>query len=64
MIKAGEKLQEARLSKGLTLEDVSKSTKIKISYLEFIENGEYEKLPSVSYAHGFVRNYAKFLGLS
>lgn len=63
MTKAGEKLQEARLEKGLTLEDVSKNTKIKVEFLEHIENGEYEKLPSVSYAHGFVRNYAEFLGL-
>lgn len=62
MIKAGEKLKEERLSKGLSLEDVSKKTKIKVSYLEFIENGEYDKLPSVSYAQGFVRNYSDFLG--
>jgi cytoskeletal protein RodZ len=63
MTKAGEKLQKARLEKGLTLEDVAKSTKIKVEFLSYIENGEYEKLPSVSYAHGFVRNYAEFLGL-
>ena len=64
MTKAGEKLKEKRLEKGLTLEDVSKSTKIKQEFLEFIENGQYEKLPSVSYAQGFVRNYAGFLGLN
>lgn len=63
MITAGERLQEARLSQGLTLEDVSKSTKIKTSYLEFIEKGQYDKLPSASYAQGFVRNYTDFLGL-
>lgn len=64
MTKAGIKLKEKRLEKGLSLEDVSKSTKIKQEFLEFIENGSYEKLPSVSYAQGFVRNYAKFLGLN
>jgi len=64
MTTAGEKLQEARLDKGLTLEDVSKSTKIKVPFLEFIEAGDYSKLPSVSYAQGFVKNYTKFLGLS
>ena len=63
MIRAGEKLREIRLEKGLTIEDVSKSTKIKTLFLEFIENGEYGKLPSVSYAQGFVKNYAKFLGV-
>lgn len=64
MIKAGEKLKEKRLEKGLSLEDVSKNTKIKADFLEFIENSRYEKLPSVSYAQGFVRNYARFLGLN
>lgn len=64
MTKAGIKLKEKRLEKGLNLEDISKSTKIKQEFLEYIENGTYEKLPSVSYAQGFVRNYAKFLGLN
>ncbi len=64
MIKAGEKLKEKRLEKELSLEDVSKSTKIKAEFLEYIESGEYSKLPSVSYAQGFVRNYAQFLGLN
>jgi cytoskeletal protein RodZ len=63
MTKAGEKLQTARLEKGLTLENVSKGTKIKIDFLKNIEEGEYEKLPSVSYAYGFVRSYAGFLGI-
>jgi cytoskeletal protein RodZ len=63
MIKSGEKLQQARLGKGLSLEDIAKGTKIKKEFLSYIENGEYQKLPSASYAHGFVRNYARFLGL-
>jgi len=63
MIKSGEKLQQARLEKGFSLEDVAKATKIKTEFLVFIENGEYQKLPSPSYASGFVRNYARFLGL-
>lgn len=64
MTKAGEKLKEKRLEKGLSLEDISKSTKIKPEFLEFIEAGKYDKLPSVSYAQGFVRNYARFLRLN
>jgi cytoskeletal protein RodZ len=63
MIKSGEKLQQTRAEKGLSLEDVAKGTRIKKEFLSYIENGEYSKLPSASYAHGFVRNYAKFLGL-
>jgi len=63
MLILGEKLKEERLIKNLSLKDVSKSTKIKEVFLEYIENGEYEKLPSSSYARGFVNNYIKFLNL-
>jgi cytoskeletal protein RodZ len=63
MIRVGQRLKEARLAKGLTLEEVSQATKIRSSFLASIEKGEYHSLPSSSYAQGFVRNYAEFLGL-
>lgn len=63
MIHAGERLYKERIKRGYTLEEVSKATKIRSSFLTYIEKGEYKKLPSGTYAHGFVRNYAKFLGL-
>lgn len=63
MVHAGERLYEERIKKGLTLEEVSKATKIRYSFLLAIEKREYKKLPSGTYAHGFIRNYAKFLGL-
>ncbi len=63
MTNAGEKLYEERIRRGLSLEEVAKATKIRQSFLSNIEKGEYKKLPSGTYAHGFVRNYARFLGL-
>jgi len=63
MVNVGEKLYEERVKKGHTLEEVSKATKIRASFLLAIEKGEYKKLPSGTYVHGFVRNYARFLGL-
>jgi len=63
MLILGEQLKDERISKGLSLEDVSKNTKIKEEFLTWIESGEYEKLPSSSYAQGFVKNYIKFLKL-
>lgn len=63
MVKAGERLRSQRLKKKLTLEEVSKATKIKVPFLLAIENGEYEKLPPATYAQGFVRNYANFLDI-
>ena len=63
MIRAGERLYEERIRRGLTLEEVSKATRIRSSFLSAIEKGDYKKLPSGTYALGFVRNYAKFLAL-
>ncbi|MCL4387356.1 helix-turn-helix domain-containing protein [Patescibacteria group bacterium] len=63
MIKAGQRLQAERERKKLTLEEVSHHTKIRMSFLSAIEKGEYNKLPSVAYAQGFIRNYTIFLGL-
>lgn len=64
MIRAGQRLYDERVKKGLSLEDISKATRIRFSYLSAIEKGEYEELPSSTYAQGFVRNYAKHLGLN
>ena len=64
MLKAGERLREERLAKGITLEEASHATKIRSSFLSHIEKCEYDKLPSPAYAQGFVRNYADFLELS
>ena len=59
----GQKLEEARKSKGVSLREVSESTKIRGDYLSAIESGNYAiSLPEV-YLRGFVRLYSKFLGL-
>jgi cytoskeletal protein RodZ len=63
MIEISQKIKDARLEKGLTLDEISKATKIRVSFLSAIERGEYDKLPSPAYAQGFVRNYINFLGL-
>ena len=62
MIKVGQRLKEIRLRKGLSIEQVSNGTKIRPQFITAIEKGEYQKLPSPTYAQGFVRNYAEFLG--
>lgn len=63
MIRIGVQFQEERKSQNLSIEEVSRATKIRAEFLQAIERGDYKKLPSPAYAHGFVRNYAKFLGL-
>ncbi len=63
MRKISEILADTRTERGYTLDQVVRSTKIKKAFLIAIENGEYEKLPSESYALGFVKNYASLLGI-
>lgn len=60
----GEKLREARLIQGITLEIVEDETKIRKFYLESLEKGKHASLPPEVYAVGFVKRYAKFLGLN
>lgn len=63
MVRIGEKLREERIAKRLSIEEVSKAIKIKASFLSAIEDGLYNKLPSSTYAQGFVNNYAEYLGI-
>lgn len=58
-----EILKEERLKKGLSLDDVVAATKIKRSSIIAIEEGKLDSLPE-SYALGFVKNYAEYLGVS
>lgn len=64
MVRLGQRLYNTRVNKSLTIEQIAAATKIRPKFLAAIERGEYEQLPSSSYAQGFVRNYASYLGLS
>ena len=59
----GEMLQEARVARGYTIQNVEQGTKIRSKFLEAIESNDFSRLPSLSYAKGFVKNYSDFLGL-
>lgn len=59
----GEKLKKLRSDLRMSLADVSKGTKIQAKYLEYLENGEYEKLPADVYVRGFLRSYARYLNI-
>jgi cytoskeleton protein RodZ len=58
----GEKLKRLRSDKRLSLNEVSRITKIQVAYLEYLEEGEWEKLPADVYVKGFLRSYGDFLG--
>jgi cytoskeleton protein RodZ len=59
----GQDLRAARLRRGDDLATVSKSLKIRKDHLEAIEEDRLEALPGRTYAVGFVRSYAHYLGL-
>ena len=59
----GQDLRAARLRRGDDLATVSKVLKIRKDYLEALEEDRMEALPGRTYAVGFVRSYADYLGL-
>jgi cytoskeleton protein RodZ len=59
----GQILKENRLRKGVTISEVSLSTKITIKTLQAMEEGDPLNLPPKTFLRGFVRSYAVFLGL-
>lgn len=59
----GSILREAREKKHVTFEQAELATKIRLKFLEAIEADDYTKLPSLTYAKGFVQNYSEYLGL-
>jgi cytoskeleton protein RodZ len=63
MDELGQILRQARENKGLSLEEAYEETRINAQYLEALENGEYSSLPSATHTRGFLKNYARFLGL-
>ena len=60
----GTILKEARVARGLKESDIERAIKIREKYIRAIESDSFQELPSPSYAKGFVRNYASYLGLS
>jgi cytoskeletal protein RodZ len=57
----GKKFQDARLARGLTLDEAARITKIRPSRLAEIEADDFSQFPSLAYAKGFLLIYGKFL---
>jgi cytoskeleton protein RodZ len=60
----GEALRRARLEMGIEFEDVTKVIHVRPSQLRALEDGKIDALPGMTYAIGFVKSYADFLGLN
>lgn len=63
MLAVGEKLRQQRELLGLTLDDVERHTHLRKHYLESLEAGSFEQLPSPVQGRGMLKNYALFLAM-
>src|SRR5688572_16337255 len=56
-------LRSKRMSLGYELSEIAVALRIRLPYLQAIEQGRFNDLPGATYAHGFLRTYAEHLGL-
>ncbi len=59
----GEKLRQAREERGISISEVAEQTRISPHYLDLIENDDYRTLPGGIFNKGFVKSYAKYVGI-
>jgi len=59
----GTTLREARVRRKLTLQQVEEDTKIRVKYLQAMENEDFDVMPGSTYVKGFLRTYATYLGI-
>ncbi len=60
----GSALRSAREAKKISAQEAARTLKLSTHQIEQMENNEWEKLPCSTILRGFVRNYARLLGIS
>src|SRR5258707_15068941 len=60
----GERLKREREIREVSLDELTKATRISARFVEALENEDWAKLPGGVFGHGFVRTIARYLGLS
>ncbi len=63
MASFGETLRRERELRRITLREVSEATKINSRYLEALERNEFTYLPGGAFTKGFIRAYARYIGV-
>jgi cytoskeletal protein RodZ len=61
--RTGAMLQAGRAAAGLELIDVARETRVPIRHLKALEADKHDELPALPYAIGFVKSYARAVGL-
>ena len=60
----GEKLRQLREDRHMRVQDLAHQINVKAAYIDALEKGQYNQLPTKVYAKGFVRSYARFFGVT
>src|SRR5258708_4675074 len=60
----GERLKRERELREVSMDELTKATRISTRFVEALENEDWEKLPGGVFGHGFVRTIARYLGLN
>jgi cytoskeleton protein RodZ len=60
----GERLKRERELREVTMNELTKATRISTRFIEALENEDWAKLPGGVFGHGFVRTIARYLGLN
>ncbi len=59
----GESLREARVAAGWTVGEIASRLNLTETAVESIEGNQFDRLPGTTFARGYIRSYAKILGL-
>lgn len=59
----GDQLRQARLARGMSLDDVATQTRVPMRHLEAIERSQWDSLPAPTYSIGFAKSFAEVVGL-
>jgi cytoskeletal protein RodZ len=60
----GERLKRERELREVSVDELTKATRISARFIEALENEDWAKLPGGVFGHGFVRTIARYLGLN
>ncbi|HKX12648.1 MAG TPA: helix-turn-helix transcriptional regulator [bacterium] len=60
----GSYLRRERELRKIPLPEVADQTRVKIEYLHAIESEHFEKLPGMTFARGYLKAYASYIGLN
>jgi cytoskeleton protein RodZ len=63
MFEIGSILRDARVRQDISLQQAEADTKIRVKYIQAMENEDFDVLPGGTYVKGFLRTYSEYLGI-